>query len=127
MLEHDGVTQQQVRSCEAGYLVVREVPRHNAQQWANRLLAYHGLVRVLSRQVLICEQLVRMLGIVAIDIGNNLHFSLCPTGQLAHFTTDVVCQLIDALFIKVCSAGQNRGTLLDASTTPCIVGRGGTV
>ena len=48
VLEHNSVTQQQIRRREAGYLVVREVPRHDAEQWTDRLLAHYGLVRVLG-------------------------------------------------------------------------------
>ena len=127
MLEHNSVTQEQVRRREAGYLVVREVPRHDAQQWTDRLLAHYGLVGILCRQVLVGKQLVRVLGVIAVNIGNNLYLSLGPTGQLAHLAADMIGQFINALFIKISRAGQNRSTLLDASGPPCIVGRGGAV
>ena len=127
MLEHNGVTQQQVRRREAGYLVVREVPRHDAQQWTERLLTHYGFVRVLGRQVFICKQFVSVLGVIAVNIGNNLHLGLGPTGQLAHLAADMISQFINALFIKIRCARKDCRAFLNAGLTPCIVGRGGTV
>ena len=90
MLEHDGVTQQKVRRREAGNLVVREVPWHNAQQRAERLLLNNSLLRALGRQVLGREQLVSVLGVPAVDVSDDLNLALCPARELTHLTADVL-------------------------------------
>ena len=90
VLEHDRVSQQQVRGSEAGDLVVGEVPGHDAQQRPQRFLAHEGAVDALGGQLLVGEQLVGVLGVPAVDVGDDADLGLGPAGQLAHFAADVV-------------------------------------
>ena len=127
MLQHDGVAQQQVRGCEARDLVVREIPRHDSQQRAQRVLAYVAVDGTLGREFLVREQLVGMLGIPAVNIGNDRNLCLTPARELAHLTSDVLGKLVCALLVEVGGARQHGGALIDARRAPLLKGRRGAV
>ena len=127
VLQDQGVAKQQVRRCPAGDLVVGEIPRHNAQNHAQGLLAHPGLLRALLGKLLICHELVGMLGVPGENVRNDVDLCLGPTGQLAHLAPDVFSQLLLVLLEQLRGLPQDVRALRDRSLTPLLACSGGAI
>ena len=127
MLEDDCVAQQQVRRRKTGDLVVGEVPRHDAQKRAQWFLADDGQLGTLGGQVFIGEELVGVLGVPAVDIGNDVDFRLGPPSQLPHFAPNVLGQFSLAFGVQVSSPGEDFCAFLDRGLAPAFVSGGGAI
>ena len=118
MLEHDGVADHQVRRCEPGDLVIRVVPRHDAQQRADRGLAHPRRARQVRGQRLVLEERRPVVGVVLVDGRNEPQFSLGGLGDLAHLPCDDRGQFGGAVAIQLGHPAQDPGALVHRSSPP---------
>jgi hypothetical protein len=69
-LQQDGVAEDEVRAREPSHLVVGEVPRHDPEQRTNRGTPDQGgAVAVHQLDRLVLEKVLRVVGVVAVDVG----------------------------------------------------------
>ena len=116
MLQQDGVADQQVRAGEAGYLVVREVPRHDAEQHAERAAAHDcGAFTVEVCDRLVGEQLLCVVNVVLVDRGREVDLTECLLTWLAHLANDDVGELFATFDVQFGYAGDELGALCDAA------------
>lgn len=119
MLEHDGVAEGEVRGGEPGDLVGGEVPRHDAEEHADRAAAddraagtggdVHGLVG---------EVLLGVVGVVVVDVHTEVDLTLRLVARLAHLPHDAVRQLVTVLGVQIAEATQQRGAVGHGAGAP---------
>ena len=119
VLEQNRVAQRQVRSRKTRHLVVREVPRHDAQQRTDRL-ATHERFFVLAgaAQLLISHELLGVVREVAVDQLAQLDLALRLRDGLAHLHVDDLSELIRALAIDVRNLREDRRALRHRGLRP---------
>ena len=127
VLQHQCVAQQQVRCCPAGDLVVGEVPRHDAQHHAQGFLTYPGLLCALLGKLLICQELVGVLGVPGENVRDDVDLCLGPTGQLAHLAPDVFRQLLLVFLKQLRGLPQDVGALRNRGLAPLLACSGGAI
>jgi hypothetical protein len=108
VLEQDGVAEHQVGRDEAGHLVDREVPRHHAEQRADRLLGDHGAA-ALDRQRLVGEQRRALLGVVLEDVDDDADLAPALVDPFAHLQRHDRRQFVGPLGEQLRSPGDDRG------------------
>ena len=115
MLEDDGVPDQEVRTGEAGDLVVGEVPRHDPEQHAEgaatdqrRSVAGEQLDRLIRHQLL---GVVRVEGV---DVAREVDLAERLLERLAHLADDDLSELLTPLDVQLSDAAHKGGTLGDA-------------
>src|SRR5699024_1468685 len=91
------------------------------------LLAHPGLLRALLGKLLICHELVGMLGVPGENVRNDVDLRLGPTGQLAHLAPDVFSQLLLVLLEQLRGLPQDVRALRDRSLTPLLACSGGAI
>ena len=107
VLEDDRVSDHQVRGREPGHLVIRVVPRHDAQQRPDRGLPHPCRSRRPGGQRLILEQLRALLGVVPVDARGELQFALGLGGGLAHLAGDDRAQVTGAVAVELGDPAQH--------------------
>jgi hypothetical protein len=117
VLEQDRVAQHQVRRDEAGDLVAREVPRHDAEQRPDRLLRQHRFAAA-DRQRLVRQQGRAALAVVPEDIGDDADFAAAFVDPLPHFQGHDRGQLVGALGEQLRRAQHDRGAFGDRPGPP---------
>ena len=114
MLEQDRVADNEVRAGEAGDLVVREVPRHDAKQNPERGAADDRRAiagEELDRLVL--QEVRRMVGVVPVDVRGKVNLGERLTDRLPHLAHDEIGQLLAALGVELGDAADEGRALLD--------------
>ena len=112
VLEQHRVADDQVGAGEPGDLVGGEVPRHDPQQHAQR--AAPDDRRALTgeqRDRLVLQQLGRVVGVVAVDVGAEVHLAEGLVDGLAHLAHDDRGKLLAALAVQLADAADDRGPL----------------
>ena len=111
VFEDDGVADHQVGGGETGYLVVGEVPRHDAEQRADGFLAYHRRTPTARGQWGVLQELRGVLGVVAVDGRDQLDLTFRLPGGLAHLAGDQRGQRVDAFEVQLGHPDQDRSAL----------------
>ena len=107
VLEHDRVAQCQVRAGEPGHLVVRVVPRHDAQQHTHRAAPDDGAALAVEQvDRFIGKELLGVIGVVLVDRRAEVDLAECAVDLLAHLAVDDFGELLPTL-------GVQRGDLAD--------------
>lgn len=101
VLEHDGVAEDEVRGREAGDLIVGIVPRHDAEDDADALLANEGTQPVGDLELLVSQPFGGMLGEGLGDVAGERGLADGLVERLAHLAVDYRAQLILALTEEV--------------------------
>ena len=102
VFEQDGVADAQVRAGEPGHLVVREVPRHDAEQHPDRKPPDQGdTVAVEQVDGLVGEELLGVVGVVGVDVGGEVDLVEALVERLAHLPVDDGGQLVAAFGVQV--------------------------
>ena len=102
VLQQDGVADDEVGAGEAGHLVVREVPRHDAEQHAERAATDDGAAlsgEQLDR--LVGEHVGGDVGVVAVDVGGEVDLAEGLLDGLAHLAHDDLRELLAALGVQL--------------------------
>lgn len=89
MLEDDGVAEHEVGGGEPGHLVGRVVPRHHAEESADRLPTDEGFTLAGGQgDRLVGEEGRRVPGVVGVDLGAELDLPDGLVERLAHLAAD---------------------------------------
>ena len=123
MLEQDGVADRQVRRREARDLVVREVPRHDAQKHAQRRAADHRGALPEDVDGPVAGDLVDVIGVELRDVGGEVDLTLGRSERFAHLPHDDRGQLVAALAMQFGDAAQQRRTIRRRRGAPPRLGR----
>ena len=114
VLEQDRVADHEVRAGETGDLVVREVPRHDPQQHAERAapddrraLAGEQLDRLVG------HQLLGVVGVVAVDRADEVELAEGLLDRLAHLAHDDLRELLAPLDVQLADPADERRALGD--------------
>ncbi len=118
MLENDRVTEHQIRCREAGDLVVREVPRHDADESADRSPVHNRLLGPGNVESFFLEQCRTVVCIPLIDRGRELYFALGLADRLTHLQGDRSGQFVCALCVQFGGLAQDCRTLLWRTVAP---------
>ena len=114
VLQEDRVADDEVRSGEAGDLVVREVPRHDAEEHAQRRAAdERRAVAGEQRDRLVLEEVGRVVGVVAVDVAGEVDLAEGLLDRLAHLAHDDLGELLAALDVQLADAADEGRALLD--------------
>ena len=127
VLEQHGVAEHEVRRREAGDLVVREVPRHHADERTDRPAVDHGFVRARHVEPFRLEQGRAVVGVVAVDRRGELDLAVGLADGLAHLEGDHPRQFVFALRVEIGGSAQNPGAFLGGGRPPVeisVVGAG---
>jgi hypothetical protein len=111
-LQQDRVPDDQVRTGETRHLVEGEVPRHDPEQRAHRGLANQG--RALPSQQcdgLVGEEVLRVVGVVAIDRVAEVDLAEGLLDRLAHLPHRDLGKLLPALSVQLGDPLDQRGPL----------------
>ncbi len=114
VLEQDRVADHEVRAGEASDLVVREVPRHDAEQHPERRAADDR--RAIAREELdrlVLEEVRRVVGVVLVDRRGEVGLAERLRDRLAHLAHDELRQLLAALGVQFADAADEGRALLD--------------
>ena len=114
VLEQDRVADDEVRAGEAGDLVVREVPRHDAEQHPERRAADDR--RAIAREELdrlVLQEVRRVVGVVLVDRRGEVDLAERLRDRLAHLAHDELRQLLAALGVQLADAADEGRALLD--------------
>ena len=122
VFEHDGVAEHQVGCHETGDLVVRVVPRHDAQQRADGQPLDHGAATTDGVDLLIGGQGGALGGEVVEDVGAEFGFALGLREWLAHLQGDRRGELIGTFGEQFGDALDDDGPLGDGQGAPGFVG-----
>jgi hypothetical protein len=87
MLDHHDVSRHQVRGYESRQLIVGEIPRLDAKQYADGA-ALDGRLARMGRQCFRCQECFGMLSIVVDNVRAESNFTPAVSDQLAHFKGD---------------------------------------
>ena len=120
MFEQDGVTEHQVRSGETGDLVVREVPRHDAQDrsdWAT----FQDSVCAVDFEVKVAGELFTVGGEVPEDGGTEFGFFSAFGVALTHFLADDVGEFVFSLVEQGGYFSHNVRTLWHRACRPFFI------
>jgi hypothetical protein len=119
VLEHDGVAQGQVGAGEPGHLILREVPRHDAQDHPDRT-AHDDGAALTGEQVdrLVGQELLGVVGVELVNGGTEVDLSECLVERLAHFADHDVGQLLAAFGVQFSHAAGQSGSLRDRGGRP---------
>jgi hypothetical protein len=112
VLEQDRVADHQVRSGEAGDLVVGEVPGHDPEQDPEGAAANHR--RALAAEQLdrlVGHQVLGVVGIEAVDFRREVDLHQRLLDRLAHLADDDLGQLSTALGVQLADLAHQRGAL----------------
>ena len=112
VLDQQHVAGHQVRTRDAGELVVGKIPGFHAEDHTD-WTALHMTLAESRMQLDIGKEALGILGVVAKDIRAELHFALRFSYALAHFQSHRVRQLIDPLV-------HQRGGLGDDDRSFCV-------
>ena len=127
MLQQDRVADRDVRGRETCDLVVRKVPRHDAEQRAERRPPDDR--RPLAEDVdrLVGGDLRGVVGVELRDVRGEVHFAQGRREGLAHLAHDDLGELFPTLAVQVGHAVQALGTLGNGcvASPVAIGGRGG--
>ena len=124
VLEQDRVADHDVRRREAGDLVVREVPRHDAEQHAERRPADDGGALAQDVDRLVARDLLGVVGVVLGDVGGEVDLAERGRERLAHLAHDDRGELVAALAVQLGDAAEQRRALGDAGCcAPALTGR----
>ena len=94
VLQHDRVAKNQVRHGEASNLVVRVVPRHDAEDHSRALVAEEGLQAVFDLEFFVCEPLLGIIGECRRDSTGELGLADGLLKGLAHLAIDDCTELV---------------------------------
>ena len=114
VLQQDRVADYEVRAGEAGDLVVREVPRHDAEQHTERRAADDR--RALAREKLdrlVLQEVRRVVGVVLVNVGGEIDLGQRLPDGLAHLAHDELRQLLATLAMELRHAADEGGALVD--------------
>ena len=127
VLEQDGVAQRQVRSREPGDLVVRVVPRHDAEQHADRAAPNERRALAVEKvDGLVGEELLGVVGVVLVDRPAELGLALGLVDRLAHLAVDDLRELFLALIVQLADLADQLGAVGDRRPSrPFAVGLAG--
>ena len=114
----------EVRRGEPGHLVVREVPRHDAQQHAERRPADDRGALAEDVDRLILHDLLGVVGVVLGDVGREVDLADRGRQRLAHLAHDDRAQLVAALAVQFGDAADQRRAIGDAGGARPARGRG---
>ena len=105
MLEKNRVAGCKVRGCKTRDLVVGKVPRHDAQEHADRG-STHDSATTATEQLdrFVRQEALRVVCVVAVDHGAELHLAACFLERLAHLADDDLREFVDSLVVQVCDA-----------------------
>ena len=113
VLQHDRVTDNQVRAREARDLVVREVPRHDAEEHAERVAAdERGALAGEKLHGLVTQDLGGDVGVVPVDVGGEVDLGERLLEGLPHLAHDERGQLVTSFGVQVADAAHECGALL---------------
>jgi hypothetical protein len=101
VLEHDGVAQQEVRRHKSCGLVVGEVPRHDAEQRADRRRADQRTAGAGDGEFLVSDEAGAFFGVVREDGSGQRDFGVPLSDGLAHLQGGECRQLGGVLAEKV--------------------------
>ena len=114
MLQDNHVPDHQVRTGEAGHLVVREVPRHDPEQDAKRAAThYRGSVAGEQLDRLIRHQLLGVVCVEAVYVAGEVDLAERLLNRLAHLADDDLAQLLAPLDVQFADAAHQVGALGD--------------
>ena len=114
MLEHDRVAQRQVRAGEARHLVVGVVPRHDAEQHADRSAPDDRAALALDQlDGLVGEELLGVVGVVAVDRAAEIDLAERLVERLAHLALDDLGEVVAAFGVQLADAPHQRRALGD--------------
>ncbi len=105
VLEQDRVARHQVRAGEPGHLVVGVVPRHDPEQRADGRLADDRAAAGARRDRLVGQQRGPLVGVVAVDVDDELDLAHGLGRGLAHLARDDGRELLRARWRR----GRRRG------------------
>ncbi|CVN11685.1 Uncharacterised protein [Streptococcus pneumoniae] len=122
VLEHDRVAEHEVRRGETGDLVVREVPRHDAQQHTQGQVADHGAAAPVGLDGAVRGEGGALVREVAEDGRAELRLLDALGHALAHLGGDDLRELVLALLEEVRDLLHDGGALLDGAGGPRTLG-----
>ncbi len=117
MFRQHRVTCGQVRRQHTHQLIVREVPRLNSHDDANRMMFYPrvaklGFIRHRGKKLL------RVIRIIASDLRTQFDFATALLDELAHLLAGDFCQFFNTAVDQVSQLMQYRQTLVNLSPGP---------
>ena len=99
---------------EPGHLVVRVVPRHDAQQHADRTAPdQRGALAVEQLDRLVGEELLGVVGVVLVDRRAEVDLALGLVDRLAHLAVDDLGELFFALGVQLGDLADQCGAVGD--------------
>ena len=122
VLQNDRVADHQVRGREPGDLVVGEVPRHDAEQRADRLLADQRRAPGPRAERGVLQQRRALVGVVLVDADHQHDLALGLPDGLAHLPGDQRGQLVAPLLVQLGHPQQDLGPLVLGRGPPGLVG-----
>ena len=126
MLENDGVAEHKIRTSEPRHLIVRVIPRHHADQRADRQVPDERRARRSTVNRLVGKELGGMIGIVFEDLRREFDLDQRLVHQFAHLVVDDGGELLLLVAIRRHRLAHQRRALLDGRGPPpravCFVG-----
>ena len=122
VLDHDYVAGHDRRRREAGDLVVREVPRHDAHDHAEGNLAHHGGAAALVRDFLVGTELRAVVGVVIENFNDVVDLAVAFFDGLTHLLGDNAGKLVPLVVEKRGDLAQHLCALLEALLAPLLKG-----
>ena len=119
MLDHHDVARHQVGRCETHDLVVGVVPGFDAEQNAQRAALDHRFAAA-GRQLLGCQELLGMVGVIVEDSRAQGDFALALRDQLAHLQRDQRGEILRAFTQDVGRALEDRLAFVKAGVAPVV-------
>ena len=118
MLENDGVAEHEVRTSEPGHLIVRVIPRHHADQRADRQVPDERCARRSTVNRLVGKELGGMIGIVFEDLRREFDLDQRLVHGLAHLVVDDGSKLLLLVAIGGHRLAHQRRALFDGRGPP---------